>query len=74
MPLKLNFDPELDYLPGEVTKKTGFAPQTFAKWRCLGSGPAYLKIGGRIFYSGCALNAWIASAERGGTPAPSEAT
>ena len=45
MPLKLNFDPEQDYLPNEVREATGFAEQTLAKWRCLGSGPAYLKIG-----------------------------
>ena len=73
MPVKLNFDAERAYLPNEVTDATGFAGQTLAKWRCLGSGPAYLKISGRIFYSGSALNAWIASAERGGTPAPAEA-
>ncbi len=73
MPVKLNFDPECDYLPNEVREATGFADQTLAKWRCFGSGPAYLKIGGRIFYSGSALNAWIASAERGGTPTRSEA-
>ena len=73
MPVKLNFDSERDYFPNEVTEATGFAEQTLAKWRCLGSGPAYLKIGGRIFYSGSALNAWVASAERGGTPTTAEA-
>ncbi len=73
MPLKLNFDSKRDYRPKEVWEATGFAEQTLAKWRCLGSGPAYLKIGGRIFYCGSALNAWIASAETGGTPTPAEA-
>lgn len=67
------FDDDQIYRPNKVSDYTGFAEQTLAKWRCLGSGPAYLKISGRIFYSGSALNAWIASAERGGTPAPEAA-
>lgn len=64
MPFKMSFDPELMYLPSEVTKIIGFAPQTLAKWRCLGSGPVYLKIGGRVFYPGRALNMWISDAVR----------
>jgi hypothetical protein len=66
---KLYVDNRL-YRPREINE---FAEQTLAKWRCLGNGPAYLKIGGRIFYAGSALNAWIASAERGGTPTPEAA-
>ena len=70
--LKL-FDDGQIYRSHKVAEQTGFADQTLAKWRCLGSGPAYIKIGGRIFYSGSALNHWISSAERGGTPAPEAA-
>jgi hypothetical protein len=68
MAMQLNFDADRAYAPNEVRERTGFAEQTLAKWRCLGAGPAYLKIGGRVFYCGSALNAWIASAERGGIP------
>ena len=64
------FDDKRLYRPREVDL---VAEQTLAKWRCLGSGPAYLKIGGRIFYAGSALNAWIDAAERGGTPEPQAA-
>ena len=67
------FNPDNIYTPREAAGDFPFAVQTLAKWRCLGSGPSYLKISGRIFYQGSVLNAWLASAERGGTPVPAEA-
>lgn len=67
------FDPVTLYPPSEAGPGLGFSPQTLAKWRCLGGGPEYLKMHGRIFYVGEALNAHQADAERGGTPAPAEA-
>ena len=32
---------------------------TWAHWRSEGRGPAYIKIGARVFYSGKALNIWL---------------
>ena len=32
---------------------------TWAHWRCEGRGPAFIKIGARVAYSGAALNAWL---------------
>ena len=61
------------YSPPEVAKETPFSEKTLAKWRWLGCGPEYRKLHGRIFYCGSALNAWIASAETGGTRAPAVA-
>ena len=29
---------------------------TMAKWRCMGTGPRYIRFGGRIFYKGKDLN------------------
>ena len=34
---------------------------TMAHWRCEGRGPTFLKIGSRIAYRGCDLNAWLES-------------
>ena len=34
---------------------------TLAHWRTDGRGPAYVKIGHRVVYSGADLNAWLAS-------------
>ncbi len=62
------FDSDGIYSPKEVEKETPFTEKTLAKWRWLGTGPEYRKLHGRVFYCGSALNAWIASAERGGTP------
>ncbi len=35
--------------------------QTLAHWRSAGSGPAYVKVGAKVFYTGRDLNAWIAA-------------
>ena len=66
-------EPDTLYPPGEAAAGLGFTAQTLAKWRCIGGGPEYLKMHGRIFYLGKALNAHQAAAERGGTPAGAEA-
>ena len=34
---------------------------TRAHWRSEGRGPAFLRLGRRVFYRGADLNAWIAS-------------
>ena len=32
---------------------------TLRNWRYLGDGPPYLKIGGRVWYSRSAIDAWL---------------
>ena len=32
---------------------------TMAHWRCEGRGPAYIKVGPRVMYSGRDLNRWL---------------
>ena len=34
---------------------------TMAHWRSEGRGPAYIKVGARVSYSGRALNEWLRS-------------
>jgi len=34
-------------------------PKTLANWRTFNRGPAYVKIGGRVFYKQSALDKWI---------------
>ena len=34
---------------------------TLAHWRSEGRGPAYVKLGSRVAYSGRALNEWLAA-------------
>ena len=36
-------------------------PQTWRKWRHLGIGPAYLRIGNKVFYRGADLNHFLES-------------
>ena len=35
-------------------------PQTWRLWRAKKKGPSYLKVGGRVFYTGAELNKWLA--------------
>jgi len=37
---------------------------TLATWRATGRGPAFIKLGRRVFYSRADLDAWIASRRR----------
>ncbi len=37
----------------------GVAPSTLAKWRVVGNGPAFVRVGGRIMYRRTALDAFI---------------
>jgi hypothetical protein len=39
-------------------------PATMQWWRTMGRGPAYIKIGRRVFYKKSALDALIAAGER----------
>lgn len=37
------------------------APATLDKWRCLGGGPEFQKLGRAVFYQPESLDAWIAA-------------
>jgi predicted site-specific integrase-resolvase len=38
------------FFPEGVSERIGVTTKTLAHWRCAGSGPKYVKIGGRIMY------------------------
>jgi helix-turn-helix protein len=44
--------------PDEASARLRIAKQTSANWRSQGTGPEFLKQGGRIFYSQSRLVAW----------------
>ena len=48
------------WTPEEAAKYLRVAPQTMARWRCEGSGPAYYMMGRRIVYRPEDLDAWAA--------------
>ncbi len=42
---------ELSHMtPSHIARRWGIAPKTLQNWRCVGKGPPYIKIGGRILY------------------------
>lgn len=45
----------------------GIAKQTLAKWRCVGGGPEFVRVGSRIFYEESALNTWLDARRRSST-------
>lgn len=42
----------------------GLSDKTLAMKRCDGTGPKYVKLGGKVFYFKSDLDAWIASGEK----------
>ncbi len=46
----------------EAAEVLRLAPRTLVKWRCMGRGPRYLKVGARVVYRPADLDAF---AERG---------
>ncbi|SFO25650.1 Helix-turn-helix domain-containing protein [Bradyrhizobium sp. Ghvi] len=44
--------------PEAAAARIGLTPGTLAKWRCAGTGPAYIRIGGRILYKEADLDAF----------------
>ena len=57
-------DPE-DLVPeSEAAPILGLQRATLATWRCQGRGPAFIKIGRRVFYRRRVLLDWIAAQER----------
>ncbi len=45
----------------------GIAKQTLDKWRCVGGGPEFVRVGSRIFYEESALDTWLNARRRSST-------
>ena len=55
------FDETRLYFTDDAALKALAPYSTLAHWRSEGRGPAFVKIGSRVAYSGNALNEWLAS-------------
>lgn len=53
------FEPAKLYLTSDPALLVLGRPSTLAHWRSEGSGPAFIKLGMRVAYSGAALNEWL---------------
>ena len=47
--------------PEELADNLGISPRTLAAWRKARSGPAFIRSGGRIYYTSSSLTAWLSS-------------
>ncbi len=54
------FDDQRLYMASDPALRAIAPYSTMAHWRCEGRGPAYIKLGSRVAYSGRALNEWLA--------------
>ena len=54
------YDETKIYLANDPALRVLGPYSTLAHWRCESRGPAFIKIGGRVAYSGKALNEWLA--------------
>ena len=52
-----------------VSLRLNVAVRTLERWRVVGFGPAWLKVGRAVRYRERDLDAWLASRERGSTSA-----
>jgi hypothetical protein len=48
---------------GDAARYLGLATKTLAMWQLMGKGPRMVKVGGRVFYFRCDLDAFIRSGE-----------
>ena len=55
------FDESKLYFTDDPALQTIAPSSTMAHWRSEGRGPAYIKIGSRVAYSGKGLNEWLAA-------------
>ncbi len=56
--------------PDEVAAILGVSLSTLERWRCIGGGPPYLKVGRRkVAYLAGALRQWLQAQERAHTAA-----
>ena len=51
----------------ELAKRWNMSARTLERWRCLGTGPKYLKIGGRVTYPLAEVEAYEAARTRSKT-------
>lgn len=51
----------------EAARLLKISCRTLEKYRCKGTGPVFLKIGGRVIYAQEDLDAWLAAAARRST-------
>jgi len=54
----------------ELSRRWSISPRTLERWRWLGEGPRYLKIGGRVVYRLEDIARYETEHLRGETPAP----
>lgn len=47
--------------PEELADNLGISPRTLAAWRKARTGPAFIRSGGRIYYTSHAVMDWIQS-------------
>ena len=47
--------------PEELADNLGISPRTLAAWRKARKGPAYIKGGGRIYYTSTAVMDWLSN-------------
>ena len=47
--------------PEELADNLGISPRTLAAWRKSRTGPAYIRSGGRIYYTSTAVMDWLQS-------------
>jgi hypothetical protein len=57
----------------ELARRWCLSPRTLERWRWLGQGPRYLKIGGRVAYRVEDIEAYEAVQLRDGAPADAKA-
>ena len=53
------FDNDRFYFTNDEALRLIASASTLAHWRSEGRGPAYVKLGSRVAYSGSALNEWL---------------
>ena len=53
--------------PKETSAKTHISESTLAKWRMLGTGPAFVKVGAKVAYFEDIVDTWLATRVRQST-------
>ena len=56
---KFGFDPDRLYRPRDTALAVIAAPGLLAQWRHYGRGPAFIRRGRKVFYSGADLIDWL---------------
>jgi predicted DNA-binding transcriptional regulator AlpA len=61
---------KISYTEKEVESLTGLRVKTLQRWRLMGKGPRFVRLGGRcVRYPADSLRRWVNSQEGGGSPA-----